>query len=43
MLFLMAKFAYNNIKNTSISYTSFELNCDFYPQTFYKKDVNLCF
>lgn len=27
-LLLMAKFAYNNAKNTNIGHTSFELNCD---------------
>ena len=36
----MAKFAYNNTKNISIDHIPFELNCDFYPQAFYKEDVN---
>lgn len=36
----MAKFAYNNIKNDSISHTLFEFNSNYHPQTFYKKDVN---
>ena len=36
----MGKFAYNNAKNTSTSYTSFELNCGFYFQASYKEDVN---
>lgn len=36
----MAKFAYNNTKNTSISHTSFELNCGYQPQKLYKDDIN---
>ncbi len=36
----MAEFSYNNAKNTSTGHTPFELNCDFYPRAFYKKDVN---
>lgn len=39
----MAKFMYNNAKNTSCSYTAFELNCGYYLQMFYKKNVNLRF
>ena len=39
----MAEFAYNNAKNTSTNYISFELNCGYHLQVFYKKDVNLCF
>ena len=38
----MAEFAYNNVKNTSMGYTPFELNCGFYPPASYHKDVNLC-
>lgn len=38
----MAEFAYNNAKNTSTSYTSFELNCGFYFQVWNKKYVDLC-
>lgn len=38
----MAKFAYNNVKNASIGHTPFELNCSFYPQTSYEKDINPC-
>ena len=34
----MAKFAYNNTKNTSIGYTSFEFNYGFLPQASYEKD-----
>lgn len=40
-LFLIAKFAYNNTKNTSISYTPFKLNYGYYLRISYKKDVNL--
>ena len=39
-LLLMAEFAYNNAKNASISHMLFELNCRYYSQTYYKKDVN---
>ena len=35
----MAKFAYNNTKNTSTSHISFELNCGYYFQVFYKKNI----
>ncbi len=37
----MAKFAYNNANNISTDHTPFELNCGFYPQAFYKENVNL--
>ena len=37
----MAKFAYNNAKNASTSFTPFELNCEYHPWAFYKKDLNL--
>ncbi len=36
----MAEFAYNNAKNASTGYTPFKLNCGYYLQAFYKKDVN---
>ena len=36
----IAEFAYNNTKNTSSGYTSFELNCGFYPRVSYKEDVD---
>lgn len=36
----MAKFAYNNIKNRSTSYTSFELNYKYHLYVFYKEDIN---
>ncbi len=37
----MAEFAYNKVKNASTGHTSFELNCGFHPQAFYKEDVDL--
>lgn len=37
----MAKFAYNNTKNTSNGYVPCELNCDYLPHTSYKEDVDL--
>ena len=39
----MAEFAYNNAKNASIRYTSFELNCRYYPRISNKKNINLRF
>ena len=38
----MAKFTYNNTKNTSISYIFFKLNCSFHLKVLYNKDLNLC-
>ena len=38
----MAKFAYNNTKNTSAGFTPFELNCRYHPQVFYEEDVDPC-
>ena len=38
----MAKFAYNNNKNTNTGRTVFELNCNSYSYFFYKEDINLC-
>ena len=35
----MTKFVYNNAKNTSSGQTLFKLNCGYYPQMSYKKDV----
>ncbi len=35
----MAEFAYNNAKNTSISHTPFELNCDYNPKVLFKEDL----
>ena len=37
-LFSMAEFTYNNAKNASTSYTSFELNCGYHPRVSYKKE-----
>ena len=39
-LLLIAKFAYNNTKNTSISHTSFKLNYDYYLWMLYKEDID---
>ncbi len=39
----MTEFAYNNAKNTNTGHTFFELNCDFYLWTSYKKDIDPCF
>ena len=36
----IAEFAYNNIKNSSISHMSFELNCGYYPWMSYEENVN---
>lgn len=36
----MAKFAYNNIKNTSTSNTSFELNYSYHSRAFYKENID---
>ena len=39
-LLLMAKFAYNKAKNASTKFTSFELNCGYYPRVFYEKEFD---
>ena len=36
----MAEFAYNNAKNASSGYMSFELNCGYHPRMSYKEDVD---
>ena len=36
----MAEFAYNNAKNASTGYTSFELNCRYYSHVSYEKDLD---
>ena len=41
-LLLIAEFGYNNAKNTSTSYTPFELNGDFHLRVSYKDDVDPC-
>ena len=38
----MAKFAYNNTKNVSTSYTLFKLNYGYYPKVLFEKNVNPC-
>ena len=38
----MAKFAYNNAKNTSTGHTPFELNCGYHPKVLFKEDVDPC-
>ena len=38
----MAEFDYNNVKNASISYTPFELNCDYHFYISYKEDIDPC-
>ena len=37
----MAKFAYNNDKNASTGYTTFELNYGYHPWMLYKEEVDL--
>lgn len=37
----MAKFVYNNAKNTNISHTFFELKSGYHLYIFYEEDVNL--
>ncbi len=37
----MAKFVYNNTKNTSTAHISFELNCSCHSKVFLKKDIDL--
>ena len=39
----MAKFAYNNAKNTSFSYILFKFNCGYYFQMLYKKNIDFYF
>ena len=36
----MAEFTYNNVKNTGIGYTLFELNYGYHPWILYKEKVN---
>ncbi len=38
----MAEFAYNNVKNASISHMPFKFNYGYYLQTSYKEDVDPC-
>ena len=39
----MAKFAYNNRKNSSTGHTPFELNCSYHLCVFFEKNTDLCF
>ena len=39
-LLSMAKFAYNNAKNTSTYHTPFELNCGYHPRVSFKEDTD---
>ena len=36
----MAKFAYNNAKNSSTGHTPFKLNCSYHPYISFKEDIN---
>ena len=36
----MAEFAYNNAKNASIGYISFELNCGYHLRVFFDEDID---
>ena len=36
----MVKFAYNNAKNLSISYTPFKLICGYHLCVFFEEDIN---
>ena len=38
----IAKFTYNNAKNTSTSHTLFKFNYSYYSIVLFKKDVNFC-
>ena len=38
----MAKFAYNNVKNVTIGYTPFELNCRYHPWVLYEENIDSC-
>ena len=38
----MAKFAYNNAKNSNTGHTSFELNCGYHPYVSLEEDTTLC-
>lgn len=41
-LFIIVKFAYNNIKNASIGHTFFKLNYSYHSCISFKKNSNLC-
>ncbi len=38
----MAEFAYNNAKNASTGYISFNFNCGYHPRVSFEKDVDPC-
>lgn len=40
MFFLIAEFAYNNLKNISISYIFLKLNFNYHPNIYYKKEID---
>ena len=35
----MAEFAYNNVKNVSISHILFKLNCGYYSRVLFEEDI----
>lgn len=37
----MAEFTYNNAKNASTGYISFELNCSYHPYIFFEDELDL--
>ena len=39
-LLLMAKFAYNNAKNSSTGHKAFELHCSYYARVFFEENTN---
>ena len=39
----MAEFIYSNVKNANIGYMLFELNYDYHPQMFDKKNIDFDF
>lgn len=39
----MAKFVYNNVKNTSTGQMPLELNCGYYSRESYQNDIDSCF
>ncbi len=41
-MLLIAEFAYNNAKNTSIGYMSFNLDFGFYTRASHKENVDPC-
>ncbi len=35
----MAKFIYNNVKNTNIGHISFKFNCKYHPKVFFENEI----